>query len=102
MNMKMIQYLDFAVRLVAVLAGLFSIIYTCGVVWRVEKRLDISYKLFLAAIIFFTLANVLKYFAAEKGVIMPFLVDLNYALFSLFFLAGILTMRNLIRKIDGE
>jgi len=100
--MKIILYLEFAIRLVAVLAGLFSIIYTCGVVWRVEKRLDISYKLFLAAIIFFTLASALKYFDAGKSLVLPFLVDLNYALFSLFFLAGILTMRNLIRKIDGE
>ena len=100
--MHIIQITDIIIRAVALLAAMFSIIYAFGVVWRVEKRLDISYKLFLVAILFFTLACVLSYFNTEKGIIMPFLVNLNYALFSIFFLAGIFTMRSLIRKIDGE
>lgn len=100
--MEAIQFLDSAFRLLTVLAALFAIIYTCGVVWRVERRLDISYKFFLAAIIFFTLANALNYFDVGKSVILPLSVDLSYALFSLLFLVGILTMRSLIRKIDGE
>lgn len=100
--METIKALDFIAKLVAFVAALFSIIYTFGVVWRVEKRLDISYKLFLVAIIFFTSACALSYFNTEKGVVMPFLVNLNYGLFSIFFLAGIFTMRSLIRRIDGE
>lgn len=100
--MTVIQISDFLARGIALVAGLFSIIYTCGVVWRVEKRLDISYKLFLIAIFFFTLANFLSYFETGKGVILPFIVNLCHGLFSLFFLAGILMMRNLIRKVDGE
>jgi hypothetical protein len=100
--MSLLQVSDIIAKLVALLAALFSIVYTFGVVWRVEKRLDISYKLFLVAIIFFTLACVLSYFNTEKGIVMSFLVNLNYGLFSLFFLAGICTMRSLIRKIDGE
>lgn len=100
--MEIIKILQFIVRFLALLAALFSIIYTFGVVWRVERRLDISYKFFLAAIIFFTLANALNYFDVGRSVILSMLVDLNYALFSLLFLVGILTMRNLIRKIDGE
>lgn len=100
--MNTIPILDFIAKSVAVVTALFSIIYTFGVVWRVEKRLDISYKFFLVAIVFFTLACVLSYFNTDKGVIVPFLVNLNYGLFSIFFLAGIYTMRSLIRRIDGE
>lgn len=100
--MNLMQISDIVARGVAIFAALFSIVYTFGVVWRVERRLDISYKFFLIAIVFFTTACLLSYFNTEKGIVLPFLTNLSYGLFSLFFLAGIYTMRSLIRKMDGE
>jgi len=79
--------------------SLFSIVYTFGVVWRVEKKLDTSFKFLLAAIISFTLSEII--------LILPF--DWNQSIslvmkiiFIVFFLAGILEMRHMLRKMDGE
>jgi len=85
-----------------IFVSLFSIIYTAGVVWRVEKKLDISYKFFLIAIIAFTLSEIANLvrrealpWAGEAALILKLL-------FALFFLKGVLTMRRMVRIMDGE
>lgn len=85
-----------------IVVSLFSIIYTAGVVWRVEKKLDISYKFFLAAIIAFTLSEIISLFRfherpwiTETALILKFI-------FALLFLKGVLTMRRMVRVMDGE
>ena len=91
--------LEMIFHLVIIFISLFSIIYTFGVVWRVEKKLDTSFKLLLAAIISFTLSEIIF--------ILPFAWSQNISLiakiiFAIFFLVGILEMRSMLRKMDGE
>jgi len=94
--------IDLILNAVIIVSALLSIIYTFGVVWRVEKKLDISYKLFLAAIFSFTASVILEFLNTKPGSSFGFWALFARAVFALFFLAGIWTMRSLIRKIDGE
>lgn len=85
-----------------IVVSLFSIIYTAGVVWRVEKKLDISYKFFLSAIIAFTLSEIIGLFRfQERAWVAEAALPLKL-LFALLFLKGILTMRRMVRVMDGE
>lgn len=84
------------------LLGLVSIVLVTGIVWRVEKRLDISYKFFQIAIVVFSGRIVFE--ILHSFGIVPFwywreIIDL---LFVLLFLIGLFEMRVLIRHIDGE
>lgn len=80
-----------------------AIIYTSGVVWRVEMELDISYKFFLAAIISLLLAEVLDlYYPIDNSFIVGLLIKVLRMLFALGFLAGVLFMRDIVRDLDGE
>ncbi len=84
-------------------ALLLAVIYTAGVVWRVEMELDASYKFFLAAILFLAAAEILDlYYSVDGDAIMAFAVKILRMFFALGFLAGILFMRDIIRKMDGE
>jgi hypothetical protein len=93
---------ELIINAIIVASALFAIIYTFGVVWRVEKKLDISYKLFLIAIIAFVISELAGFFNFEKGSWLFWLPNISKMIFAVFFLAGIWTMRSLIRKIDGE
>ena len=79
-----------------------SIIYTAGVVWRVEKELDISYKFFLTAIVFLLIAELINLYPADNAQILTIIVKTLRMLFTLCFLSGVLLMRDIVRKIDGE
>lgn len=81
---------------------MLSIIFTLGVVWRVEKELDISYKFFLAAIIFLFSSEVINLFAWDNVFFSTIASKTLLALFALCFLIGVLFMRDIARKIDGE
>jgi len=82
---------------------LFSIIYTAGVVWRVEMKLDISYKFFLLAVIFLFFAESIDlYYGLENGAFWALAVKSLRMLFALNFLVGVLFMRNILRSMDGE
>lgn len=89
-------------EVITIFAAFFSIIYTFGIVWRVEKKLDLSYKLTLGAIIAFTTSEVLSLFQTKNGEWLIFLALVLKTVFILLFLFGILEMRSLIRKLDGE
>jgi len=99
MNLDLIMLI---INCITVGALLFSIIYTAGVVWRVEKELDISYKFFLAAIIFLTAAEVAGLFSPQNATAIALGVKLLRMLFTLCFLAGVFCMRDIVRKLDGE
>ncbi len=91
------------VKGITLVALLFSIVFTAGVVWRVERKLDTSYKAFLAGILFEIAANVLGLFSFDQlGGIMNVVANVFHMLFALSFLAGVLWMRSIIREIDGE
>ena len=88
---------------VTVVALLLSIIYTAGVVWRVEMKLDASYKFFLAAVIFLLLAEVLDiYYSPESALKLALAVKGLRMLFAVLFLIGVFYMRDIIRCMDGE
>lgn len=91
------------VNAVLIVSLLLSIVFTAGVVWRVEMRLDVSYKLFLAGIVCFLLAEIANFwYVPGTREIAVLISDTLRALFSLFFLAGILSMRRIVRDMDGE
>jgi hypothetical protein len=84
-------------------ALLLSIIFTAGVVWRVEMKLDISYKFFLAAIIFLLGAEILdQYYPLSDAAQIALVIKILRMLFAICFLIGALFIRNIIRKMDGE
>lgn len=93
------------VTLVADLTTLFflflALVFTAGIVWRVERRLDRSYKFFLVALVLLLLAESLGSFYAESG-LFSMVSSLLKALFGLFLLAGVWTMRRIVRELDGE
>lgn len=91
------------VNAVTIGALFLAIIYTAGVVWRVELELDISYKFFLAAILFLVAAEILDlYYAIDNSFAVALAVKFFRMLFALGFLSGVLFMRDIVRKVDGE
>lgn len=101
MNLNLNDF-ELVANFVVIFAALLSIVFAFGVVWRVEKKLDVSYKLLLLAITSFMISEILGYFdiGAENGV--KFWAVLAKVLFALFFLLGILTARRMIQEVDGE
>lgn len=89
-------------KTLTIAAVLLSVIYTAGVVWRVEMKVDTSYKFFLAAILFFLSGEAFDLFSPLESGMMALGSGLSRLLFSLSFLAGIFSMRSAIRKMDGE
>ena len=85
-----------------IIATLLSIIFTFGVVWRVEKKLDISFKLLLLAIISFFLSEITSLLSHWDAGVFELLTVIFKVIFALFFLGGILEMRLLLKKLDGE
>jgi magnesium-transporting ATPase (P-type) len=84
-------------------AILLSIVYTAGVVWRVEMKLDTSYKFFLTAIILLFLAETADfYYGLDNKFFWALAVKSLRMLFAINFLVGILLMRNIVRDLDGE
>ncbi len=81
---------------------LVSIIFVFGIVWRVEKELDISYKFLLGAIIVFVFGEILDLFKFKIGNWAYYLIMIFKVLFAILLLSGILTMRNILREMDGE
>ena len=85
-----------------IIGALLSVVYTFGVVWRVEKKLDLVFKLFLGAIISFTLSEIVILFEFPQPQ-LSLIINLGLRVaFIIFFLAGILETRNMLRKMDGE
>ena len=82
---------------------LFSIIYTAGIVWRVEMKLDISYKFFLAAVISIFLAEILDlFYSLGNSLFLSFASKALHMLFAIFFLIGVMYMRKIVMILDGE
>ena len=88
---------------ITIITILLVIIFTAGVVWRVEKELDISYKFFLAAVVFLLAAETLDlYYSIDSQLKIALIVKGLRLVFALLFLSGVLFMRDIIRGIDGE
>lgn len=80
-------------------ASLLAIVFTFGVVWRVEKKLDTSFKLLLISITCFLFSEI-SLLSSHPSI--AYLSLAFKVLFVIFFLAGIFEIRQLIKKIDGE
>lgn len=91
----------FSEAVVLALSGL-AVVYTLGVVWRVEKKLDVAYKFFLAAILFFILSEIAPLANPFQDFWLGLFAEGAKMMFAIFFLAGVWTMRSMIRKMDGE
>jgi hypothetical protein len=88
------------VNIITISALFFSIIYTAGVVWRVEMELDVAYKFFLVAIVALLIAEVADLYYGTASIAI--IVKSARMIFAACFLAGILFMRDIVRKLDGE
>lgn len=81
----------------------FAIVYTAGIVWRVELELDSSYKFLMFAAIFLFASEVLAiYYSQEFKIANELAVKGLKMLFAVFFLCGAYLMRDIVRKLDGE
>lgn len=98
----MIKMLETIMGSVTIGASMLSVIFSLGVVWRVEKELDISFKLFSCSIIAFLLGELIDFFKIDTQLPADLVSTTLKLLFAIFFLMGILAMRDLIRKMDGE
>lgn len=85
-----------------IILSFFSIVYAAGVVWRVEKKLDISYKLLLAAVVAYAISLFMEIFNGIGSATMELYIAITKIVFIALFLGGILMMRDLIRDMDGE
>ncbi|MFH1182849.1 MAG: hypothetical protein V1690_01130 [Candidatus Moraniibacteriota bacterium] len=101
-----IQNLVFATEMLIFVLAIVAIIYTLGVVWRVEKKLDLAFKLFFISVIFFFISQIIKnipmLFCCLDNSYFELAVGVAKLLFAAFFLAGMLEMRSMIQKMDGE
>ena len=92
-----------SLNIVIISALLLALIFTAGIVWRVEKELDISYKFFLLAVLFLIGAEIADlYYAIDNAQAVALAVKSLRALFALSFLVGVVFMRDIVRKLDGE
>lgn len=98
------DYINFeaVVKIIVLASSLLAIVFGFGVVWRVERKLDISFKLFLLAIILFLVSEAAGFFYFSRDNFLIYIAPVSKILFALFFLAGMVTMRNMVRRIDGE
>lgn len=81
----------------------FAIVYTSGIVWRVELELDSSYKFFmLAALCLFASEVLAIYYSQESRIANELAAKALKMLFSVFFLSGVYLMRDIVRKLNGE
>jgi hypothetical protein len=81
---------------------LLVLVFTIGIVWRVEKKLDWSYKFFVVAAASIMLADVVGLYAAHQGVTTAFLGKGLRLVGAIAFLASIVMMRDIVRQLDHE
>ena len=81
---------------------LLVLVFSIGIVWRVEKELDWSYKFFVVAAASVLLADVLGLSAASQGTDMVLLGKGLRLVGAVAFLVSILLMRDIVRKLDHE
>jgi hypothetical protein len=93
---------EIIINCLIVASAVLAVIFTIGIVWRVEKELDTSYKLFAISIISFTINEVLSIFQFEGRIFVSMAILAFKLIFAICFLAGIIIMRDILRQMDGE
>lgn len=80
---------------------LLILVFSIGIVWRVEQELDLSYKFFVIAAGCLTLAELVGFYVHPGFAIV--IIDKGLRIGGAIFLfISVLLMRDLIRKLDGE
>lgn len=92
----------FGIDVATVGVFLLVLVFSIGIVWRVEKELDWSYKFFVIAATSVMLADVVGLYSAEVGSAMV-LVGKGLRFFgATAFLVSVWLMRDIVRKLDHE
>ena len=99
MNIDMIF---FGVDMLTVILFLLVLVFSLGIVWRVEKELDWSYKFFVVAALCVMLADVLGLYSTSQGSIAILLGKGLRFIGAASFLVSVLFMRDIVRKLDHE
>jgi hypothetical protein len=98
----MTSFLLLGIEYTTIVTLLFALVFTLGVIWRTEKKLDTTYKLLFVAILSFLGAKVLSlgyvFDQAYRGLVVG-----GLEFFAVFFLLlSILEMRDIVRILDHE
>ena len=94
------QNLEMVVQIVSIVLISFSLVFTLGIIWRTEMKLDKAYKIFFCALGCLFLIKIMDFFV--KNEIWTTIYQFLNLFFSIFLLWGIWLMRDLMREIDGE
>lgn len=92
----------FGIDLLTVGLFLLVLVFSIGIVWRVEKELDWSYKFFVVAATSIMLADVFGLYYANDGSMATLVGKGLRFIGALAFLVSILLMRDIVRKLDHE
>ncbi|OGI15047.1 MAG: hypothetical protein A3E38_03235 [Candidatus Moranbacteria bacterium RIFCSPHIGHO2_12_FULL_54_9] len=80
---------------------LLVLVFSVGIVWRVEKELDLSYKFFVMAAGCLVLAELIGFSAYPGFDAATWGAGLRMG-GAVFLLVSVILMRDLLRKLDGE
>lgn len=80
---------------------LLVLVFSIGIVWRVEKKLDLSYKFFVAAAASIMLAEILGLYYADSSLFVLFEKIVRFS-GAVLFLVSVLFMRDIVRGLDRE
>lgn len=99
---KATKHMEEIFNYIILLFSLIAVVLASGVVWRVEKKLDVSYKFILIALVIFTLgvlADILEFYA----IIPPWQWQkVVKAFFIVFVTLGVFEMRSLIIGLEEK
>ncbi|MBI2439170.1 MAG: hypothetical protein HYV45_01010 [Candidatus Moranbacteria bacterium] len=99
--MTTVKILFIGMDSVTIAIFMLILVFSIGIVWRVEKELDLSYKFFVLAAGCLTLAEILGFYAHPPFELVAFDKGLRLG-GAIFLLVSVFLMRDLIRKLDGE
>lgn len=94
--------LTIILEILTIILSLLAIVYSFGVIWRVEKKLDVAHKLFLASIISFTLSEIFSILDLGNQNLTEIISLILKTVFAILFLLAILEVRKMIRQMDKE
>ena len=86
---------------IAIAIFMLILVFSVGIVWRVEKELDLSYKFFVAAAVCLISAEILGFYVSQAIDVTLWSKGLRVG-GATFLLISVLLMRDLVRKLDGE
>lgn len=96
------NYLAIIVDLLVAFGLAIAFVYSLGIVWRTEKRLDLSYKSITIAIAALLVSKIIIFISFKSSSITTDISKILEIIFIIFLISGIWEMRHLIRKLDGE